>query len=75
MCDKAVDDYAHALEFVLDYYKTKKMCNKAVSFILLQYSLFLDAIKYVIRLLTLVLMYFILFLIDVKLKKCATKLF
>ena len=31
MCDKAVDNYAHALEFAPDYYKTQKMCNKTVN--------------------------------------------
>ena len=29
MCNKAVDDYAHALEFVPDWYKTQEMCAKA----------------------------------------------
>ena len=29
MCYKAVDDYAHALEFIPDWYKIQK-CNKAV---------------------------------------------
>ena len=31
MCIKAVDDYANALEFVPDRYKTQGMCNKVVS--------------------------------------------
>ena len=31
MCNQAVDNYAHALEFVLDSNKTQKMCNKSVS--------------------------------------------
>ena len=31
MCDKAVDNYLNALEFILDYYKTHKICNKTVS--------------------------------------------
>ena len=30
MCIKAVDDYANALEFVPDRYKTQGMCNKVV---------------------------------------------
>ena len=30
MCDQAVDNYSHALRFVLDCFKTQKMCNKAV---------------------------------------------
>ena len=31
ICNKAVDNYAHALESVPDFYKNQKMCNKAVS--------------------------------------------
>ena len=30
MCDKAVDNYPHALEFVPEFYKLEKMCDKAV---------------------------------------------
>ena len=30
MRDKAVDNYAHALEFVSEYYKSQETCNKAV---------------------------------------------
>ena len=30
-CNKAVDNYPHALEFVPDCYKTQEMCNKAVN--------------------------------------------
>ena len=30
MCDKAVNNYAHVLEFVPESYKTHKMCDKAV---------------------------------------------
>ena len=30
MCDKAVENYSHALEFVPECDKTKKMCDKAV---------------------------------------------
>ena len=30
MCNKAVDNYAHALEFVPDCYETQKMGDKAV---------------------------------------------
>ena len=28
MCDKAVDNYAHALEFVPECYNTQEMCDK-----------------------------------------------
>ena len=31
MCNKVVDNYAHTLEFIPYWYKTQKMCNKAVS--------------------------------------------
>ena len=31
MCNKAVDNYHHALEFVPECYKTLKMCGKAVN--------------------------------------------
>ena len=30
MCNKAVDNYPHALEFVTECYKTQNMCDKAV---------------------------------------------
>ena len=30
MCNQTVDNYAHALEFVPDCYKTLKLCNKPV---------------------------------------------
>ena len=31
MCDKAVDDYSIALEFIPDRYKSKEMCDKIIS--------------------------------------------
>ena len=31
MCNKAVENYPHALEYVPECYKTQKMCNKAVN--------------------------------------------
>ena len=31
MCDKAVDNYPHALKFVSECYITQKMCDKAVN--------------------------------------------
>ena len=30
MCNKVVENYFHALEFVLDCYKTKKKCDEDV---------------------------------------------
>ena len=32
MCGKAVDNYAYALEFFSDYYKTQKMRNEALNY-------------------------------------------
>ena len=31
MCDNVVDNYAHALTSVPDFYKNQIMCNKSVS--------------------------------------------
>ena len=31
MCNKVVDNYPNALEFVPERYKTQKMCDKAVN--------------------------------------------
>ena len=31
MCNRAGDNYAYALEFVPDCYKTQNMCNKVVN--------------------------------------------
>ena len=31
MCNKAVDNYPQALEFVPECYKSQKMCDKAVN--------------------------------------------
>ena len=31
MCDKTVDDYSIALEFVPDWCKSKEMCDKTIS--------------------------------------------
>ena len=35
MCHKAVENYPHALEFVTECYKTQKMSDKLLIFILL----------------------------------------
>ena len=29
MCNKAIDTYTSAIQFVLDKYKTQRMCDKA----------------------------------------------
>ena len=31
VCNKAVDNYPHALEFVPEYYKIQEMCYKAAN--------------------------------------------
>ena len=31
MCNEAVDDYVHTLDFVPDCYETHEMCNKVVN--------------------------------------------
>ena len=79
MCNKAVDNYPHALEFVPECYKTQKMChNKTV-----------DAYPFTIKFIPECFMtqemcdkavnrcfsYLIVSLIDIKLKKCVTELF
>ena len=38
MCDKAVNNYSHVLEFVQNYYNTRKLCTKVV-------DIYLSAIK------------------------------
>ena len=58
MFNKAVDNYAHALEFVRDCYKTQRISNKAIDTYPSAYNLFLVNIrlkKCVIKLLMLVL--------------------
>ena len=31
MCNQAVDNYAHTLEFVPEHYKTQEICDKVVN--------------------------------------------
>ena len=45
MCNKPVDDYPQALEFVPDCFKTQKMCNKTVGVYFSAIQLFLEAIR------------------------------
>ena len=44
MCNKAVDNYPHALEFVPKCYKTQNMCDKAVNIYPSTIKLFLNAL-------------------------------
>ena len=71
-CDKSVSNYAHTLEFVPNSCKSEKMCNEtvdtypsAIQFIPAQYKVHT---KCVIKLLLLVLLYLIMFLIDILMK-------
>ena len=71
MCNKTVLENYGRLKFVPDNYKNQKMCNQA-----LQSCGYVDALEYVpkyskkcvIKLLIFALLYFILFLIDIKLE-------
>ena len=45
MCQKAVDNYPHALKFVPDCYMTKKCVIKLSIFIIRQQNLFLNSIR------------------------------
>ena len=44
MCNKAVDNYFYAVEFVSDCHKTQEMCSEAINIFLLQCNSFLEAI-------------------------------
>ena len=45
MCDKSIANYADALEFVLDCYKTQKCMIKLLILILLQCNLFVNIVR------------------------------
>ena len=72
MCGKAVDNYGHVMEIFPDYFVTRKMCNKSVkiypSTIQFIPECYKNKEKCVMKLL-LALIYFILFSIDIRLKK------
>ena len=42
MCDKAVDNYCNALEFVPEFYKTHKICDRAIDKCQFMFDSFLD---------------------------------
>ena len=77
-CNKAVDNYPHALQFVPECFKTQKMCDKAV-------NAYPSTIKFVTecfmtqemcdKAVHTCFLYFILFLINIRLKKCLIELF
>ena len=78
-CDKADNNYSHELEFVPENYKTEIMKNKVVNnsqsalqFVPKQFvAKVIRHKKCMIKLLILAFLYLLLFLIDIKLKKCA----
>ena len=70
MCNKAVDNYPHALEFVSECFKTQKMCDIAV-------DTHCPTIKFspeccVIDQFIDTFLYLNLFLVNIKLKKYVT---
>ena len=78
MCNQSVDHYVDALQYVPKSFKAQEMCDKAVDICLSVTQLVPECFKtqeMFDKLLTLVLLYFILFLIDMKLKKCVIRLF
>ena len=78
MCNEAVDNYVGSLEYVPEYFKIQEMCDKAVDIYPSATQFVPECFKLkkcVIKLLILVLLYFILFLIDIRLGKCVTKFF
>ena len=78
ICNKAGDNYLHALEFVPEYSKIQKMCDKAV-------NIYPSTMKFLIecsvtqkvchKAVNRFFLYSVQFLINIKLKKCATELF
>ena len=78
MCNKALNNYAYVLEFVPDCYETQEMFFKAGDASPSAIQVFPESHKFkkcVFKLLTLVFLYLILFLIDIRRKKCVIKLF
>ena len=71
MCNKAVDNYPCTLEFVPECYKTQKVCVDAhlstIQFVFEYYKTQEMCYKAVN-----IFLYLILFLINIKLKKCVT---
>ena len=78
MCNKAVNNYLHALEFVPECYKAQTTCEKAA-------DIYLSTIKFVPKpfmtqeicnkVVNTYFLYLILLLIGIKLKKCVAELF
>ena len=78
MCNKAVDNHPHVLEFVPECYMTQKMCDKAA-------NTYPSKLKFVHecfmtqemrdKAVNRCFSYLIQFLINIRLKKCVTELF
>ena len=78
MCDKAVDNYVHALQFVPDYYKAQKICNKAVNISRSSIQFVSECYKNLEmcdKSINTWSLYLVLFAIDIRLKKFVTELF
>lgn len=78
MCNQAVDYYTHASKFVSDYYKTHEICNNAVN----TYASTIQPVPEYYKIqeiydpaVNTCFLYFILFLSNIKLKKCVTEAF
>ena len=78
MCNKAVDNYPHALEFVTECHKSQKMCDKAVntypSTIKFGPECFMT-LEIFDKAVNRCFFVFVLFLFDIKLNKRVTELF
>ena len=74
-----VDNYAHALQFFPDSYKTQKVRNKVINTYLSTIQLLHEVAslkkKHVIKLLIDILLFLILFLICIRLKHCVINQF
>ena len=75
MYDKATLENSGILKFVPYCYKNQEMCNKAVENYLFTTKFVSELKKCVIKKLIDAFLYFILFLINIKLKKCVILLF
>ena len=72
MCNKAVDNFPHALEFFSKCYKPQNMCNKTVDTYFLPCFMTPEMCD---KAISRFFLYLILFLINIKLKKCVAELF
>ena len=74
MCNKTVDNYHHALEFVADCYMSQEMCDKVVNSHSSAIRVAPECYK-TQKMCDKSLLVFFIFLIDIKLKKCVIELF